>query len=438
MSQPPAYTRQFDFVDYLASYQAAPLPAQGLENEFDGIRRTLVALLVNLAKIQRDDGKLANASVNVETLSPAAIYTLGAGSQWKARGAWVTATAYAASDVISNGTASYVCAVAHSAGTFATDLAAGRWVLLFDSAGSIPADGSVTPAKLAAGAVTAPAIGFTSLDLSGLIRGGFVRAGTASAGIMSAKSAAGDVIITAERSTRAQGSVGLSIVGDGATWLATVPASSDDLVFASSAAGGITTTLRAATGVLDHGAHLRVTGASPPPDGEGVILAYASGTGYLDAYSHGASAWRPLCARGSVVSVVCSAVEVMRATSTGVDMLAGITKSGVDIGYLDIPQNIQSSAYTLALSDRGKHILSNNVAGQTIAIPTNASVPFPIGTAIVMFNNGSNVISISSTGITLLQAGTTGTGNRMIAAKGLATIMKIASDTWVISGVGVS
>lgn len=45
-----------------------------------------------------------------------------------ARGAWVTATAYALNDLSINGGIVYRCVVAHTSGTFATDLAANKWV----------------------------------------------------------------------------------------------------------------------------------------------------------------------------------------------------------------------------------------------------------------------------------------------------------------------
>lgn len=48
--------------------------------------------------------------------------------EWK--GPWVTATAYAPSDIVSQGGASYVCIVAHTSGTFATDVAAAKWQVM--------------------------------------------------------------------------------------------------------------------------------------------------------------------------------------------------------------------------------------------------------------------------------------------------------------------
>ena len=41
--------------------------------------------------------------------------------------AWVTSTAYVVGDVVSNSNTFYKCLVAHTSGTFATDLAAGDW-----------------------------------------------------------------------------------------------------------------------------------------------------------------------------------------------------------------------------------------------------------------------------------------------------------------------
>lgn len=46
---------------------------------------------------------------------------------FNARGAWATATTYALKDVVTSGGIAYVCLVAHTSGTFATDLAAGKW-----------------------------------------------------------------------------------------------------------------------------------------------------------------------------------------------------------------------------------------------------------------------------------------------------------------------
>lgn len=102
---------------------------------------------------------------------------------------------------------------------------------------------------------------------------------------------------------------------------------------------------------------------------------------------------------------------------------------------LKTSQNIKSTAYTLALTDRGKSI--DTTAGVTV--PLNTSVAFPIGSVITITNTSASAIPITQTsGVTLRQAGTTNTGNRTLAAYGMATLRKVATDTWFIGGAGVS
>jgi hypothetical protein len=100
-----------------------------------------------------------------------------------------------------------------------------------------------------------------------------------------------------------------------------------------------------------------------------------------------------------------------------------------------LPQNSQTSAYTLALTDAGKHI---SITTGGVVIPANGSVAFPVGTAIAIFNNSGSSQTISITTDTLRLAGTATTGSRTLAQYGLATCVKVASTTWVISGAGVS
>lgn len=117
---------------------------------------------------------------------------------------------------------------------------------------------------------------------------------------------------------------------------------------------------------------------------------------------------------------------------------AAVTRAKAGSDLLGVNPNTQSSSYTLALTDNGGHVYSTNAGAQTITIPTNASVAFPVGAAITLVNNGTTNITISTTGITLKQAGTTNTGNRTLATAGMATLLKVATDTWFISGAGLT
>lgn len=124
---------------------------------------------------------------------------------------------------------------------------------------------------------------------------------------------------------------------------------------------------------------------------------------------------------------------------TALDQDVTITATGTiaagTLGYRGLPQNAQTGAYTLALSDAGKQV-SNTTGG--FVIPANGSVAFPIGTAVALFNNSGSSQTVSITTDTLRQAGTANTGTRTLAQYGLVTCVKVASTTWVISGAGLS
>lgn len=115
--------------------------------------------------------------------------------------------------------------------------------------------------------------------------------------------------------------------------------------------------------------------------------------------------------------------------------------SAVHLGYLDIPQNSKSAAYTLTLADAGEHILhpSADTTARTFTIPANSAVPFRIGTAITFINqNGAGTVTIAITTDTMRLAGAGTTGNHTLAANGVATAIKITSTEWIISGTGLT
>jgi hypothetical protein len=114
--------------------------------------------------------------------------------------------------------------------------------------------------------------------------------------------------------------------------------------------------------------------------------------------------------------------------------------SGYDIGFRNVPQNSQSGNYGLVQTDSGKHILhpSGGGAGDTYTIPSNAAVPYDIGTVLTFVNRDSNSVSIAITTDTMILAGTGSTGTRALAQNGIATAMKVAATEWLISGTGLS
>lgn len=114
-------------------------------------------------------------------------------------------------------------------------------------------------------------------------------------------------------------------------------------------------------------------------------------------------------------------------TSNGTTWVSSAAPSGA-VSY---PQNTQSSAYTLVLSDAGKHIYSSNTAVQTITIPTNASVAFPIGSVITIVNMGTNKILISASGVSIVPDNTL---SPLVAAQipsgASVQLLKIDTNAW--------
>ncbi len=110
-------------------------------------------------------------------------------------------------------------------------------------------------------------------------------------------------------------------------------------------------------------------------------------------------------------------------------------------GFRGVPQNSKSAAYTLVLSDAGRHIYhpSADTTARIWTIPANSSVAFPIGTSVTFINDTSGgVITISITTDTLVLAGTGGTGSRTLAANGVATAVKVTATRWIISGTALT
>lgn len=84
------------------------------------------------------------------------------------------------------------------------------------------------------------------------------------------------------------------------------------------------------------------------------------------------------------------------------------------------------TTYTFVLSDQGKLVTVNNGSAQTVTIPTNATVAFPVGTVISLLSLGAGIVTVSAaSGVTL--APSTGT---TLAINEAATLVKRATNEW--------
>lgn len=181
--------------------------------------------------------------------------------------------------------------------------------------------------------------------------------------------------------------------------------------------GAGTLTITPTTSTVDGAATLVLT------TGQSALIV-SDGTNYQVAFvssSSGAATW------GSITGTLSSQTDLQAALDA--KAAAGI------------PQNSQSTAYTAVLGDANKHLLhpSADTTARTFTIPANASVAYPIGTALTFVNQDSaGVMTIAITSDTMRLAGVGSTGNRTLAANGICTALKLTSTEWIVSGTGLT
>ncbi len=143
MAQPTEYDRQTSFSLFSSEFPGEPHSGADLDTEFNAVKVSLDETQANLALIQRDDGTLAAGSVGLDQLNES--ISIGVTAQ----GVWETARAYTAdTNVVFHTTKLYLCMEDHTSGTFATDLAAEKWLEIADLGVQVLDDDTVGPAEL--------------------------------------------------------------------------------------------------------------------------------------------------------------------------------------------------------------------------------------------------------------------------------------------------
>lgn len=108
-----------------------------------------------------------------------------------------------------------------------------------------------------------------------------------------------------------------------------------------------------------------------------------------------------------------------------------LTNKTITAPISTVATNPQTASYTLVLGDASKIVEVSNAAGTTLTIPTNASVAFPVGTQIVVLQTGAGQVTVAgAAGVTV-----NGTpGLKLRAQWSVATLIKRATNTWVVAG----
>ena len=120
-------------------------------------------------------------------------------------------------------------------------------------------------------------------------------------------------------------------------------------------------------------------------------------------------------------------------TSTG-DVLTSTTMNSLVSFTINADQ---TADYTAVLNDQYQVLVPMNKAtAVAFKIPTNASVAYPIGTAITVLNKGLGTVTISavtSGTTTVLSAGAVAASPTLAQYK-TAVCIKTATDTWYVAG----
>jgi hypothetical protein len=216
----------------------------------------------------------------------------------------------------------------------------------------------------------------------------------------------------------AQGGTGATTASDARTNLSAAASgavTSSGITMSAARILGRTTASTGAIEEISIGSGLSLTGGTLSSTAGGGTVTSVGGTGSANGLSLSGTVTTSgnLTLSGSVTSVA-----------------TGATIDGVTIGYRSIPRSTTTT--TAVVGDVGKCIAVS--AGITIPNAT-----FAAGDAVSIYNDSASAVTITQgASLTLRQAGTTNTGNRTLAARGMATIWFNSSSEAIISGAGVS
>jgi hypothetical protein len=134
----------------------------------------------------------------------------------------------------------------------------------------------------------------------------------------------------------------------------------------------------------------------------------------------------------STLLATTATATTLTGTTISCTTLTGATNNDSKGELRLVPLNTATSAYTITATDHGKCISTSS----NVIVPPST---FTAGQNAIIFNSGTTDITITqSTSVTMYQVGTSNTGNRILAQKGLATVYCVTTNTFVITGGGLS
>lgn len=108
------------------------------------------------------------------------------------------------------------------------------------------------------------------------------------------------------------------------------------------------------------------------------------------------------------------------------------TTAAIDLGKLaDVSTSAQTASYTLVLADKNKIVEMSVATANTLTVPPNSSVAYAVGSQINILQTGAGQTTVTAgAGVTINAA----PGLKMRTQWSYATLVKRATDTWVLVG----
>jgi hypothetical protein len=110
-----------------------------------------------------------------------------------------------------------------------------------------------------------------------------------------------------------------------------------------------------------------------------------------------------------------------------------LAAAALNSAFNELVVNAQTgTSYPLVLTDRGGLVTLNNANPVTVTVPAYATVAYANGTQIGLLQIGAGQVTVAPAGgVTIVSFNS---ANKIVGQGGLAVLIKIATNTWYLSG----